>query len=69
MFFKNLCVLVLWTRVASALEGLIPFGYKCRQLFRDVPETNVMSCPEYLSNTQKFYTAEWKYEQTDRLED
>ena len=22
MFFKNLCVLVLWTEVASALEGL-----------------------------------------------
>ena len=22
MFFKNLCVLVLWTKVASALEGL-----------------------------------------------
>ena len=23
MFFKNLCLLVLWTKVASALEGLI----------------------------------------------
>ena len=23
MFFKNLCLLVLWTRVALALEGLI----------------------------------------------
>ena len=22
MFFKNLCVLVLWTKAASALEGL-----------------------------------------------
>ena len=22
MFFRNLCVLVLWTKVASALEGL-----------------------------------------------
>ena len=22
MFFKNLCILVLWTKVASALEGL-----------------------------------------------
>ena len=22
MFFKNLCVLVLWTKVAAALEGL-----------------------------------------------
>ena len=22
MFFKNLCALVLWTKVASALEGL-----------------------------------------------
>ena len=22
MFFKNLCILVLWTEVASALEGL-----------------------------------------------
>ena len=23
MFFKNLCILVLWTKAASALEGLI----------------------------------------------
>ena len=23
MVFKNLCILVLWTKVASALEGLI----------------------------------------------
>ena len=24
MIFKYLCILVLWTKVASALEGLIP---------------------------------------------
>ena len=23
MFFRNLCILVLWSKVASALEGLI----------------------------------------------
>ena len=27
MFFKNLCILVLWTKVASALEGLITTVY------------------------------------------
>ena len=26
MFFKNLCILVLWTKVASALEGLSIIG-------------------------------------------
>ena len=26
MFFKNLCILVLWTKVASALGGLNPTG-------------------------------------------
>ena len=26
MVFKNLCILVLWTKVASALEGLIDTG-------------------------------------------
>ena len=25
MFFKNLCILELWTKEASALEGLNPF--------------------------------------------
>ena len=25
MVFKDFCVLVFWTKVASALEGLIPF--------------------------------------------
>ena len=30
MVFKNLCVLVLWTKVASALEGLI-FGWLLNQ--------------------------------------
>ena len=29
IFFKNLCVLVLWTKVASALKGLMPQKYMC----------------------------------------
>ena len=31
MFFKNLCLLVLWTKVASALKGLIHscLGFPC----------------------------------------
>ena len=38
MVFKNLCVLMLWTKVASALEGLTPrmhcsaLGYKVTAL-------------------------------------
>ena len=28
MIYKNLCILVLWTKVASALKGLKPFTLK-----------------------------------------
>ena len=29
MVFKNLCVVVLWTKVASALEGLMSYLLVC----------------------------------------
>ena len=48
MVFKNVCVLVLWTKVASALEGLTnvigpylkgPMGHKCLCVFTsDIPD-------------------------------
>ena len=37
MFFKNLCILVLWTKVASALKGLtLPTIFTCVQSFLSV---------------------------------
>ena len=38
MIFKNLCVLVVWTKVASALEGLTQPSYK---VFR-IPSSTIL---------------------------
>ena len=35
MFFKNICVLVLWMKVASALEGLVKSFYNFTHLRND----------------------------------
>ena len=48
MFFKDVCILVLWTKVASALEGLksimeslpdISHGGICQANFRKISMT------------------------------
>ena len=39
MIFKNVCILVLWTKVASALEGLM----SVRRLFHGHWTTSLMS--------------------------
>ena len=33
MVYKHLCILVLWTIVASALEGLSPLDHFCQTIF------------------------------------
>ena len=54
MFFKKLCVLELWTKVASALEGLIAmskniFSQGVKRLIKQMADREIMFHLEIIS--------------------
>ena len=41
MFFKNLCILVIWTKVASALKGLITTYFTATDFIKHFPDNRI----------------------------